>query len=229
MKPEQYLAKAIEHYEAGRFEAAMAASAIASAASSITASAPQPAPAIYRGDHKISKPAWCGICYSPRKRYRAGSNKRAEPCTCRGNDQRVRQCRYCSTDLELNAETRQWVDSQGKVGCPKAPDPNDLSAVPDEPDLNRDTEWHEFLQTLSGDEFTAADIIRRSREFTTVIPVTKFGDVPHPRQLDSWLRARAGQAHEHYVVRPAGGTPEAPRWRSVCTLPPKGKTGQGAV
>ncbi|MFF9787161.1 hypothetical protein [Streptomyces nigrescens] len=227
MSPNEYFLAAQEHYEAGRYLEATAAAAMCSASAALASS--QPSRMIHRGDHVPSETEWCGKCYSTKRRYVRTDRGLAGKCRCHlsQNAGRVRSCRHCYADLERDAETRLWVDVNNRPGCPKAPDPND-QASDNEADLNRDEEWAEFLQHISGHTLSAEEIIDR-REFNPSLPVTRYGVLPSPRQLDAWLRARAGEPHNGYVIRPAGGPPEAPRFRFTWTKPAKEPEGEQEV
>jgi hypothetical protein len=219
--PEQYLTQAEEHLAAGRFTQATACASIAAARAAIAAMLATEPPGIYPGRHKPAPVEWCGKCYSPRKRYKRSDRGGAAACeTCNSKvhaSASVRACRYCGAYIQRKEDSPEvwvWVDARGSIGCPEAPDPQLPAVVPEEADLNRDEEWAEFLQHLSGGTKGActAEQILASKEYDATIPRTRFGELPHPEQLSAWLRAREGRQHGDYLVNATGDSDGAVLW-----------------
>lgn len=220
MTPEQYLAEAQAHLDAGRFVEATAYAAMATATAAVWPQQPSAMP-LPRGEHRAGR-RWCGKCFSPKKRFTRGAGDVARPCSCHpGRDGEVRQCRYCQATLGRHSESRKWIDASGETGCPKAPNLLDPSAIPVEPDLNKDEEWAEFLQHVSmfgspSDKgtWTSAELLQRRQEYAASMPVTQYGELPHPRQMDAWLSSRANRPHGSYVVTQVLEAEGVPAWRA---------------
>lgn len=221
MTPEQYLEAAEEHLAAGRFVEATAHASLAAAQLLITAQrATEPTP-IYPGDHTPQPIPWCGNCHSSRRRITSDH----QDCQCSGRGLRARPCRYCGTFLERrNADKTHglwpWVDATGSVACSEAPDPTSLAPLEPEPtpDVGRRSEWRQLLDQwattseLRGVPQSAAEICAHPST-GVFVPSTELGAMPHPRQLDHWLRARA-QADTVFphVIREVSGEDGDPRW-----------------
>ncbi|SEQ96155.1 hypothetical protein [Streptomyces radiopugnans] len=217
MTPEQYLALAEEHAAAERYPEATAYASLATAAATVAAMHATLPPPLHRGDHTPQRLEWCGQCYSPAKRYAAGPRGSAKPCqTCHPRkleNLRVRPCHYCGADLQKNSE-RQWVDAAGQVDCPEAPDPSVPSTATDEPDLNRDEEWAEFVKALAqqGDAFTATDFLSNLQQWGGLMPRTRYGTFPSAAQLEAWMKAREGKPLAEYVPKAGPDERGAIRW-----------------
>lgn len=220
MTPEQYLAEAQVHLGAGRFIEATAYASMATATAAVSPQRPS-AGQLHLGEHRAGR-QWCGNCFSPKWRFTREAGDVARPCSCHpGRSGEARQCRYCQVPLERHPDSRKWVDANGATGCPKAPDLTDPSAVPVEPDLNKDDEWAEFLQHVSmfgspADKgmWTSAELLQRREEYAASMPVTQYGELPHPRQMDAWLSSRADRPHGSYVVTQVLETEGGPAWRA---------------
>jgi hypothetical protein len=217
--PEQYLAEAQTHLEAGRFAEATAYASMATATATVTPQ--QPVPPTYHGGHKAGR-RWCGKCFSPKKRFTRETGGVARPCTCHPTKAtEIRKCRYCEASLERDSKSRKWVAAGGTADCPLAPDLSDPSALPAEPDLNKDAEWEEFLQHVSWfgspserAAWTSAELLERRQEYAASMPVTQYGELPHPRQMDVWLSSRADRPHGSYIVTQVHGVEGVPAWRA---------------
>jgi hypothetical protein len=222
MTPEQYLAEAQVHLEAGRFPEATAYASMATATAAVVPTPrPQPVETMHPGKHKTGL-EWCGKCYSPKTRFVRGRTGTARRCTCHASNQgEGRNCRYCSVPLRKDGETWKWVDGSGSDGCPKAPNLSDLASIPVEPDLNRDEEWAEFLQHVSTfgkpadkNAWTSDELMEELATYQISLPVTRHGDAPHARQMDAWLRDRAGKIYGKYVLASIADYEGVPVWRA---------------
>ncbi|WP_331757537.1 hypothetical protein OH736_45440 (plasmid) [Streptomyces sp. NBC_01650] len=220
MTPEQYLAEAQTHLEAGRFVEATAYASMATAAATVMPQQPAVLP-VYRGEHRAGRP-WCGKCFSSKWRFTRKAGDVARPCSCHpGRLEEVRQCRYCQVPLKRDPDSKKWIAANKAAVCPKAPDLTDPSAVPLEPDLNKDDEWAEFLQHVSmfgtsSDKriWTSDELLQQREEYAASMPVTQYGELPHPRQMDAWLFDRAGRPHGKYRVTQVLEDEGVPAWRA---------------
>ena len=224
MTPEQYLERAEEHYAAGRFAEAAACAGIAAARAAVAGlRAAEPLP-IHPGDHRPQPIAWCGRCRDTHHRVTPDH----QPCPrCSADHLRARPCRYCGVYLEERREDAsapwRWVDARGSRGCPDAPDPLQPPPVPElEPDLASAAQWARLLDVWreAGDlaDPVTADHLCEHRDTVAYVPRTRFGEMPHPRQLDAWLHARAdvplrgADDCPAVVVRRTGDADGHPRW-----------------
>lgn len=110
--------------------------------------------------------------------------------------------------------------------CPDVPDQSGSGAPGVEPDLNKDHEWAEFLQHVASFGFpkkdvswTSEEFLQRRDEFAASMPVTQYGELPHPRQMDAWLADRANQPHGSYIVARVAESDGVPLWRASAIEP----------
>ncbi|MXG30189.1 hypothetical protein [Streptomyces sp. YIM 132580] len=221
MTPEQYLIESQRHLEAGRYVEATAYASMATAAAAV------PLPQTYSnhargGEHRTGR-QWCGKCFSTKRRFTRGSGDVARPCSCHpGRNSEVRECRYCQASVKRHPSFGKWVDTNGAAACPKAQDETSSAS----PDLNNDDDWADFLQHVTSFGYpkkdvswTSDELLERKQEYAASLPVTQYGELPDPRQIDAWLSERVDRPHGGYTVTRVAEVDGVPAWRASAAEP----------
>ncbi|MGY5127307.1 hypothetical protein [Streptomyces nigrescens] len=220
MKPEDYLAQAVQHFTGGHYDQSAAAAQIAAAAATIRATSPAQQ-LIHLGDHAPAPKEWCGTCDHPSARLIGG-----RPCPrCNTSAIRVRSCQWCGELLEKRQLPQEpegvtaWLDSSYRLDCAEAPDPALPQPAPEplEEDHCQEHKWENFLSTwqahLEGRAVTSEYLLSHP-QIRGLLRTRRYNEPPHPKELDLWLTGRQQKPVENFVVEQVEGPlPDTLYWR----------------